>query len=157
MNNASVATSKSVFGAGLLAAAASLCCITPLLAVVGGLSGAAGAFAWVEPYRPYLVGLTVVAFAVAWYQQLRPKPAADCCAAPQKPTFMQSRGFLGLATVLKRHSTHKKGLGMIAKAFFITHHLRTRKDYFFPLPFPLPLSVRVSLIVPSGMVTASVL
>ncbi|GAB3869990.1 hypothetical protein GCM10028824_17960 [Hymenobacter segetis] len=101
MNNASLASAKSVFGAGLLAAvAASLCCITPLLAVIGGLSGAAGAFAWVEPYRPYLVGLTVAAFVVAWYQQLRPKPAADCCAAPQKLTFLQSRGFLGLVTVL---------------------------------------------------------
>ena len=45
MSNASAQPSKSLFGAGLLAAlAASLCCITPLLAVVGGLGGAASSF-----------------------------------------------------------------------------------------------------------------
>ena len=100
MNNAPVSPSNSWFGAGLLAAlAASLCCITPLLAVVGGLGGAASAFAWLEPYRLYLVGLTVAVLAFAWYRQLQPKPA-DCCAVPEKTSFMQSTGFLGTVTVL---------------------------------------------------------
>ncbi|GAB3878969.1 hypothetical protein GCM10028824_41590 [Hymenobacter segetis] len=102
MNNAPVQPSKSLFGAGLLAAlAASLCCITPLLAVVGGLGGAASAFAWLEPYRLYLVALTVGVLGFAWYRQLRPAPvAADCCAVPTKSSIMQSTGFLASVTVL---------------------------------------------------------
>lgn len=55
--------------AGLLTAvAASLCCITPVLAFLGGASGLASSFSWIEPYRPYLIGLTIAVFAFAWYQ-----------------------------------------------------------------------------------------
>ena len=101
MNNLPAQPSKSLFGAGLLAAlAASLCCITPLLAVVGGLGGAASSFAWLEPYRLYLVALTVAVLGFAWYRQLRPAPAADCCAVPEKRSVMQSTGFLASVTVL---------------------------------------------------------
>ena len=102
MNNAPAQPSKSLFGAGLLAAlAASLCCITPLLAVVGGLGGAASSFAWLEPYRLYVVALTVAVLGFAWYRQLRPAPAAaDCCAVPAQRSFMQSTGFLASVTVL---------------------------------------------------------
>ena len=102
MNNAPAQPSKSLFGAGLLAAlAASLCCITPLLAVVGGLGGAASSFAWLEPYRLYLVALTVAVLGFAWYRQLRPvAAAADCCAVPAQRSFMQSTGFLASVTVL---------------------------------------------------------
>ena len=101
MNSVPTQPSKSLFGAGLLAAlAASLCCITPLLAVVGGLGGAASSFSWLEPYRLYLVALTVGVLGFAWYRQLRPAPAADCCAVPAKRTFMQSTGFLATVTAL---------------------------------------------------------
>ena len=102
MNNAPAQPSKSLFGAGLLAAlAASLCCITPLLAVVGGLGGAASAFAWLEPYRLYLVGLTVAVLGFAWYRQLRSAPAAaDCCAVSEPRAVMQSTAFLGAVTGL---------------------------------------------------------
>ena len=102
MNNAPAQSSKSLFGAGLLAAlAASLCCITPLLAVVGGLGGVASSFSWLEPYRLYLVGLTVAVLGFAWYRQLRPAPAAaDCCAVPEKRSVMQSTGLLATVTVL---------------------------------------------------------
>ena len=102
MSNASAQPSKSLFGAGLLAAlAASLCCITPLLAVVGGLGGAASSFTWLEPYRLYLIALTVAVLGFAWYRQLRPAPAAaDCCAVPARRSFMQSTGFLASVTVL---------------------------------------------------------
>lgn len=102
MNNVPAQPSKSLFGAGLLAAlAASLCCITPLLAVVGGLGGAASSFSWLEPYRLYLVALAVGVLGFAWYRQLRPAPtAADCCAAPAKRSIMQSTGFLAAVTVL---------------------------------------------------------
>ncbi len=102
MSNAPAQPSKSLFGAGLLAAlAASLCCITPLLAVVGGLGGAASSFVWLEPYRHYLVALTVAVFGFTWYRQLRPVPAAvDCCAVPARRSVMQSTGFLASVTVL---------------------------------------------------------
>ena len=101
MNTSPAPASTSLFGAGLVAAlAASLCCITPLLAIVGGLGGAASAFAWLEPYRLYLVGLTVAVLGFAWYRQRRPQPAADCCAVPVKRSVMQSTGFLGAVTVL---------------------------------------------------------
>ena len=101
MNKAPAQSSKSLSGAGLLAAlAASLCCITPLLAVVGGLGGIASSFAWLEPYRLYLVALTVAVLGFAWYRQLRPAPAADCCVFPVKRPVLQSAGFLAFVTVL---------------------------------------------------------
>ena len=101
MKNTTAQPSKSLFGAGLLAAlAASLCCITPLLAVVGGLGGAVSSFAWLGPYRLYLVALTVAVLGFAWYRQLRAVPAADCCAVPAKRSVLQSTGFLGAVTAL---------------------------------------------------------
>ena len=101
--NAPTSTSKPLLGAGLLTAlAASLCCITPLLALVGGLGASAAAFSWLEPFRPYLMALTVGVLGFAWYQKLKPAPATDdCgCAADAKPAFTQSRLFLGMVTGL---------------------------------------------------------
>lgn len=101
--NPSSSSNKPLLGAGLLAAlAASLCCITPLLAVLGGLGGVASAFAWLEPLRPYSVALTVGALGFAWHQQLKPALATDACgcAVDAKPSVMQSKGFLGVVTVL---------------------------------------------------------
>lgn len=101
--NSSPSSNKPLLGAGLVAAlAASLCCITPLLAVLGGLGGVASAFTWLEPLRPYSVALTVGALGFAWYQQLKPAPATDACgcAVDTKPSFMQSKGFLGVVTGL---------------------------------------------------------
>jgi hypothetical protein len=43
---------KKWIGAGLLAAiTASLCCITPVLAVLGGLGGIASTFSWLDPLK----------------------------------------------------------------------------------------------------------
>ena len=88
--------------AGLLTAvAASLCCITPVLALLGGASGLASTFSWIEPYRPYLIGLTVLVFAFAWYQKLKPQKQVDCdCEADNKKSFWQSKSFLGIVTVV---------------------------------------------------------
>lgn len=95
---------KSLVGAGLLAAfAASLCCITPILAVLGGIGGVASTFSWLEPFRPYMIALTVGVLGFAWYQKLKPRPATqiDCaCEANEKPSLMQSKGFLAVVTVL---------------------------------------------------------
>ena len=88
--------------AGLLTAvAASLCCVTPVLALLGGASGLASSFSWIEPFRPYLIGLTVLAFAFAWYQKLKQQKQVDCdCEADNKKSFWQSKSFLGIATVV---------------------------------------------------------
>ncbi len=96
-------TSKGILGAGLLTAfAASLCCITPVLALFSGATGIASTFSWMEPYRPYLIGITIAVLAFAWYQKLKPKKAEiDCaCEAEEKPSFWQSKKFLGIVTVL---------------------------------------------------------
>lgn len=87
--------------AGIISAiAASLCCITPILAFLGGASGLASAFSWLEPFRPYFIGLTVLVFGFAWYQKLKPKKEIDCdCETEEKPKFIQSKTFLGIVTV----------------------------------------------------------
>lgn len=88
--------------AGLLTAtAASLCCITPVLALISGTSGIASTFSWMEPYRPYLIGLTIAVLAFAWYQKLKPKKAdIDCECEEDKPSFWQGKTFLAIVTVL---------------------------------------------------------
>lgn len=88
--------------AGLLTAMiASLCCITPVLALFSGATGIASTFSWLEPYRPYLIGLTVAVLAFAWYQKLKPKKAdIDCACEEDKPSFWQTKTFLGIVTVL---------------------------------------------------------
>lgn len=95
-------THSKTWVAGLLtAAAASLCCITPVLALISGTSGIASTFSWMEPYRPYLIGLTIAVLAFAWYQKLKPKKAdIDCVCEVDKPSFWQGKTFLGIVTVL---------------------------------------------------------
>ncbi|MBA9079086.1 mercuric transport protein MerTP [Rufibacter quisquiliarum] len=104
LNSPKKSTSNSIVGAGVLAAlAASLCCITPVLALLGGISGIAATFSWLEPFRPYLVGASVLVLGFAWYQKLKPQPTAqmDCaCEKDEKPSFLQSKAFLGTVTAL---------------------------------------------------------
>jgi len=88
--------------AGVITAiAASLCCITPVLALIAGSSGLASTFSWMEPARPYLAGLTLAVLGFAWYQKLKPKKAEiDCdCDEEGKTPFMQTKTFLGIVTV----------------------------------------------------------
>ncbi|NNF85099.1 MAG: mercuric transport protein MerTP, partial [Winogradskyella sp.] len=93
--------SNKFLGVGILTAiTASLCCITPVLALIAGTSGVASTFAWIEPFRPYLIGLTIVVLLFAWYQKLKPEKEIDCeCETDEKPKFMQSKTFLGIVTV----------------------------------------------------------
>lgn len=89
-----------IAGVGLLTAiAASMCCITPIVALIAGTSGAASSMSWLEPARPYLIGLTVVTLGFAWYQKLKPQKEVDCCAPEKKQKFMQTKLFLGIITV----------------------------------------------------------
>ena len=67
----SIKSSGTFTGAGALSAiAASLCCITPVIALLAGSSSIAANFSWIEPARPYLIGLSIVVLVFAWYLKL---------------------------------------------------------------------------------------
>ncbi|HVA99426.1 MAG TPA: mercuric transport protein MerTP [Bacteroidia bacterium] len=95
--------SGKLAGASILSAiAASLCCITPILALISGAGGIASSFTWLEPARPYLLGITVLVLGFAWYQKLKPSTAEDIqcdCEEDGKQPFMQTKKFLGIVTV----------------------------------------------------------
>ena len=90
-----------LIGAGLLTAiTASICCITPILALIAGTTGVASIFSWIEPFRPYLIALTILILILAWYQKLKPQKEIDCkCDVDEKPKFIQSKIFLGIVSV----------------------------------------------------------
>jgi len=92
--------SNRFLGVGILTAiTASLCCITPILALIAGTSGIASTFSWMEPFRPYLIGLTIMILGLAWYQKLKPVKEIDCERdTNEKQKFMQSKSFLGIVT-----------------------------------------------------------
>jgi copper chaperone CopZ len=95
-------SSGKLIGAGILSAiAASLCCITPVLALIAGSSGIAASSSWLEPVRPYLIGITIIVLAFAWYQKLKSKKTdtIDCDCEEERPSFWQSRKFLAIITV----------------------------------------------------------
>jgi copper chaperone CopZ len=95
--------SGKLAGASILTAiAASLCCITPVLALISGATGVASSFSWLEPLRPYLIGVTLLVLGFAWYQKLKPRDADEIacdCDVDEKKPFMQTKTFLGIVTV----------------------------------------------------------
>ena len=99
----SLKSSGTFTSAGVLSAiAASLCCITPVVALLAGSSSIAANFAWIEPARPYLIGLSIAVLAFAWYVKLKPAKSTDVdchCETTKKPSFLQSKTFLGIITV----------------------------------------------------------
>jgi len=96
-------TVRTALAAVLVALSASLCCITPVLALISGVSGMAAGFSWLEPLRPYMAFVTFAVLGVAWYGKLRPKKADVACACeedqPGKEPFLQSKKFLAIVTV----------------------------------------------------------
>jgi len=95
----SIKSSGTFTGAGVLTAiAASLCCITPGIALLAGSSSIAANFSWIEPARPYLIGLSIAVLAFAWYLKLKPAKTndMDCnCETAKKSSFLQSKTFFG--------------------------------------------------------------
>lgn len=91
-----------LMSAGIISAiAASLCCITPVLALVAGSGSLASSFSWLAPARPYLIGITLAILGFAWYLKLKPQSTDDCgCAVNEKPRFSQSKTFLLMVTIL---------------------------------------------------------
>lgn len=99
-----ISDSKAWIGAGILAAlAASLCCITPVLAILAGVGGIAATFSWLEPLRPYLIAITLLVLTFAWYQKLKPRTQEEiacACEGDTTPSFWQSKRFLGIVTAV---------------------------------------------------------
>jgi copper chaperone CopZ len=83
----------------LTAISASLCCITPALALFSGASGFASALSWLNPFRPYLIGMSIAVLVFAWYQILKPVTKADCCETVKTP-FLKSKTFLAIVTIV---------------------------------------------------------
>ena len=102
------ASGKTGIVALFTAVAASLCCITPVLALIAGSAGIASAFSWLEPARPYLIGITLVVLGFAWYQKLRlvkmddPRCACEGEEADgqtsKRSSFWKGKTFLALIT-----------------------------------------------------------
>lgn len=94
---------KKILTSVFAAIGASLCCITPILAVLAGSAGMASSFLWVEPFRPFLIGLTILVLAYAWWDKLKPqKEDIECVCDPDedaKVSFWYSQTFLALVTV----------------------------------------------------------
>ena len=93
---------KKLIGAGIISAiAASLCCITPVLALFAGVGGVASTFSWIEPFRPYLMWITILVLVYAWHQKLKPVKNTEiaCACEDKKTSFWQSKKFLGFVAV----------------------------------------------------------
>ena len=94
---------KKIVTGVVAAIGASLCCITPVLAVLAGSTGLASSFSWMEPFRPYLIALTVLALAYAWWDKLQPKKEDIACACDAdeegRVSFWHTKTFLALVTV----------------------------------------------------------
>lgn len=99
----SIKSPNTYTSAGLLSAfAASLCCITPVIALLAGSSSIAANFSWIEPARPYLIGLSIAVLLFAWYVKLKPIKTTDMdcnCETTPKVSFLQSKTFLSIITV----------------------------------------------------------
>jgi len=94
---------KKVLTGVLAAVGASLCCITPVLAVLAGSTGLASSFSWMEPFRPYLIALTVLVLTYAWWDKLKPvKQGIECACDPDeegKVSFWHTKAFLVIVTL----------------------------------------------------------
>ena len=99
----SIKSAGATISAGLLTAlGASICCITPIIALLAGSSSLAANFSWIEPARPYLVGLSIAVLSFAWYDKLKPAKTGDIdckCETTKKASFLQSKKFLSIVTV----------------------------------------------------------
>ncbi len=78
--------------------AASLCCVTPILALLAGSSTLATSFSWLAPYHNYLVIFTIIVLLYAWYDKLKPSKELEC-ACDEKEGFFSSKTFLSIVTV----------------------------------------------------------
>ncbi len=84
---------------------ASLCCITPVLAILGGLSGIAATFSFLEPLRPYFIAFTAIILGYAFYYAYKQKKTEiDCDCETEdkesKKSFINSKSFLWIVAII---------------------------------------------------------
>jgi mercuric ion transport protein len=94
-------SSGGLTGAGILSAiAASLCCVTPVIALFAGSSSIAANLGWLEPARSYLIGISTAVLSFAWYLKLKPSEEdMNCnCKTESNIRFMQSKALLAIIT-----------------------------------------------------------
>ncbi|HEX9513062.1 MAG TPA: mercuric transport protein MerTP [Puia sp.] len=91
---------KVLLGSGLLlAVTSSLCCIIPVLTIIGGAGGTVAAFSWAAPLRPYLLGTTALVLGFAFYRAYKPEQK-DECGCEEKKSVLQSKIFLWAVAVI---------------------------------------------------------
>lgn len=90
---------KKILAGFFAAIVASLCCVTPVLAVLAGSSSLATTFSWMQPYHDYLIALTVLILLYAWWDKLKPKPDSVDCACDEKEGFFSGKLFLAIVTL----------------------------------------------------------
>ncbi|PHS56918.1 MAG: hypothetical protein COB17_07695 [Sulfurimonas sp.] len=92
---------KKIIATIIATITASLCCVTPVLAVLAGTSSLSTSFSWMEPYHNYLVGLTVLVLLYAWYDKLKAQSNDINCACDDNGAsgFFSSKNFLAMVTV----------------------------------------------------------
>ena len=91
---------KLLFSSIFLAFTSSLCCIAPLLAILGGVGAVSSSFDWVAPLRPYLIIATIGALGYSFYLAYKPQKRDDCGCEVEKKTFLQSKTFLWTITLV---------------------------------------------------------
>jgi len=90
---------KTVVASVVAAAAASVCCIGPVVAAALGAGALGAASTRMEPYRPWFLGVTVVLLGTGFVSAYRREPecADDTCA----PTSRRSaKTILWIAVVV---------------------------------------------------------
>jgi mercuric ion transport protein len=91
---------KVLSGSGLLlAVTSSLCCIVPLLAMIGGAGGMVSAFSRAAPLRPYLLAATALVLGFSFYRAYRPQRKDDC-GCEERKSGLQSKTFLWVVAVV---------------------------------------------------------
>ncbi len=104
---------RKLLGSGiLLALSSSLCCIVPLLALLGTTGSALSMFSWIAPLRPYLLAATAIVLLIAFYRAYKPVKKDDCGCA-EKKTGMQSKTFLWIVAIIS--------IGLSALPYYITN------------------------------------
>ena len=94
--------------------AASLCCITPVLALIAGTNGLASTFSWFEPFRPYFIGLTIL-FWFCLVSKVETQKADRLQSVRQKKTKIHSvKMFLGIVTAFANRNAY---LSILLKHF----------------------------------------
>jgi mercuric ion transport protein len=90
---------KTVVASVLAAAAASACCIGPVVAAVLGAGALGAASTRLEPYRPWLLGVTVVLLGAGFVSAYRRE--AECADGSCAPASRRSaRIVLWIAAVV---------------------------------------------------------